>query len=147
MMLNKKAQSAEALVMAFGGLVIVVLIIALTIMVQNNTAKGHMEDAVNKVDNSITLLNYLRTPADTEHTMADMIAEYRMTKSTALKDNIAARSRQIFGSMPAGIYGITIKLDDEKMAEMKKTCSKVGTVSQDIMLFDGNKAKVELICG
>jgi hypothetical protein len=146
MMLNKKAQGAEALTMAFGIIVIITLIIVAIVFIQGSTAKAHMEEAANRVDNSITLLNYFRTPTDSEHIMADMIAEYKMTKDQTLKDSIATRSRQILGNIFIGNYDLTIKLDGEEMVKMKKACSKGGVVSQDIMLFDGNKAKVEMIC-
>jgi hypothetical protein len=116
-------------------------------MVQDSAAKGHTKDVINKVDNGITLLNYLRTPVNPEHNMADLIAEYKMTKDAKLKEDIAARSTQILGSIFKGDYPISIKLDGEEIVKMEKACSQEGAAGQDIMLFDGNKARVELICG
>jgi hypothetical protein len=147
MIANGKAQASTGLVMAFGGITILILTIVFLVMVQDSGAKKHVNDVVNKVDNDITLLNYLRTPADPEHNIADLIAEYSMTKDAKLKEDIVFRSRQIFEDMFEGDYTMSIKIDGEEIMKMKKTCSWEGTVAQDIMLFDGKKARVELICG
>ena len=144
---HKRAQAATGLVMAFGGITILILTVILLVVVQDHGAKGHANDIINGVDNSITLLNYLRTPVDNKHNMAELMAEYRMTKSAELKDDIATRSTQILDNIFGGDYAIIIKLDNEDIVKIKDACRQGGAASQEIMLFDGNKAKVELICG
>jgi len=141
----KSGQAATGLIMAFGIIVILILVIVFLVMVQDNAAKGKFSNVESKVDNQIILLNYLRTPFDPDNTIADLIVKYKMTNDADTKKNIEMRSKQIFGAFE-GKFNWKIRLDGEELMRLKDKCAKIQSVSQEIILFDGKKAKVELIC-
>lgn len=148
-LLGKKGGGATGLVMAFGSITIVIISLFFLMTIQENRSEGNFETLERKVDDQITLLNYLRTPVDADHDVADMMMMYKMTGEVELKQIAVQKAREALDPL----YKITdcswrVILDDEELIKVKNKHPIFRSAEQDIMLLDGKKAKVELeTCG
>lgn len=146
--LSKKAQGPTGLVMAFGIIVLLILVVFFFSLIQANYAERGIQTVEEKVDDQITLLNYLRTPVDNENNIADLIVRYAQTREPDVIIQIQDKTKEILDPVFQGtINKWRVKLDGNNLAT-QLGCKGGREVSQDILLHNGNTAKVELIiCG
>ena len=144
---SRKAQGAAGLVMAIGIITLLIITIYFLSTIQASLADKGTDKIESEVDDEITLLNYLRTPVNEYENIADLITRYRMTKDDTIKSQIQAKSAETLNPMFEGTrYSWKILLDNEEIAKGKR-CTKVRSAKQEIILYDGKKAAVELdIC-
>lgn len=142
----RKGQAAAGLVMAFGAITILLLVIYFLSAVQDIRTESKFNEVENKVDDQVTLLNYLRTPFDSKDNMADLFVRYQMTKDSSLKVQLEKKTKEILNPVfLQTTYYWRIKIDGKKFIEHEKCDNEVRSVEQDLLLFDGNKVQVELV--
>lgn len=145
----KRAQAASGLVLAFGAITIAIITVFFLLIIQDNTTEKKQENIERDVDDQVTLLNYLRTPANIEYNMADLIMMYVMTEEQGLKELIDKKTKEILNPLfeLRGEYW-KIKVNGEQITQMKDPCPTLRSIEQEIMTFKGERVKVELVfCG
>jgi hypothetical protein len=145
MMTGKKAQGPTGLVIAMTIITLALIVVYFVSTLQSSGAERKINGAENRIDEQTTLLNYLKTPVDSEQTITDIITKYKYTNDNNLKELLKTRTAQVLDPLFAGTKNFwRIKLDGQTLIE-KKSCGELRKSEQEIMLYDGKRAKVELV--